>query len=305
MIWLIMIGLSLAFFSLYWQQRQNPLEFLTSQDEQLAPGETTTTRALNIAVLTDEPLRARIKIALKNHKARIGNHFALKVVLFLVGIVIASVATKQLLPDINIFLLLPALLVIGLVLVIQGLKVYEKKQFEAAFPDALNMLTGAISSGESLMHGIIFVGDSLSGMVGKEFKLMGQRLSMGQPADEVLSQSCERFPYPSFYFFAIALRANINRGGQLKEIIRRLNQIMFDNQTLEKKKKTVTAEARMSAWIVAAIPFCFMIMMKFMSPDNFDFVMYEDEGRPILYYVLASELFGLGIIYFLMKRVQS
>ena len=295
MIWFLMIILSMLLVALYWQDKQDPLEFIrensTSQDSTIAAS------ALNMSLLTDEPLKAKIRIGFKNFQARIGKHFQAKVIAFLVLVLVFSLWVRQHVPPMPFPALLLLVFIIGSFAVVRGLQIYERKQFDASFPNALNMLSGAVSSGESLMHAIIFVGDSLEGVVGREFKTMGQRLSMGQTPDEVLRKSCQRFPYPPFYFFVITLRANINRGGQLKEIIRNLNQVMFNSEALNKKKGALTSEARTSAKIVAAIPICFLFMMKYMSPENYDFVMNQEAGRSIFYYVLGSEIIGLSIIW--------
>jgi tight adherence protein B len=133
---------------------------------------------------------------------------------------------------------------------------------------------------------------------------MGQRLQLGEPVDDVFQKSCRRFPYPSFYFFIICLRANIQRGGQLKEIMTRLNRMMFNARAMDKKKLAMTAEARMSVKIVAAIPFLFLFLLQYLSPENYEFVMFHPSGRPILYYVLMSEFIGISIIWALMRKVK-
>jgi tight adherence protein B len=66
----------------------------------------------------------------------------------------------------------------------------------------------------------------------------------------------------------------------------------------------MTAEARMSVKIVAAIPFFFLFLLQYLSPENYEFVMFNSAGRPILYYVLISEAIGIGIVWFLMKGVK-
>lgn len=96
----------------------------------------------------------------------------------------------------------------------------------------------------------------------------------------------------------------MQRGGQLKDIIMRLNRLMFDARAIEKKKFALTSEARTSAKIVAAIPFIFILMLKYMNPENYEFVMFNPEGRPILYYVLGSEFIGITIVWMLMKAVK-
>ena len=303
MIWLLMIALSVVLVYLYWQERQDPLAFLKAGNADASADHTAS--ALNMSQLTDEPLKARIKVGINNFKARIGKHPETKLLMLVFGFIACSFRIRPHVPPMPFPVLLLLVFIIGSFAVFQGLRIYERKQFDASFPNALNMLAGAVSSGESLMHAIIFVGNSLEGIVGREFKTMGQRLSMGQSPDEVLKKSCQRFPYPPFYFFVITLRANINRGGQLKEIIRNLNQVMFNAESLNKKKGAMTSEARMSAKIVAAIPVCFLFMMKYMSPENYDFVMNHEAGRSIFYYVLGSEIIGISIIWILMKRAQG
>jgi tight adherence protein B len=194
--------------------------------------------------------------------------------------------------------------VVGNTLFVFWLQKREQKMFENTFPDALNMMTSAISAGESIMHAIIYVGKTLEGEVGKEFKVMGQRMQIGEPIDDVFRKSCARFPYPSFYFFVICLRANIQRGGQLKDIMLRLNRMMFNARAVDKKKLSMTSEARMSVKIVAAIPFIFLFMLQYLSPENYDFVMFNQAGRPILYYVIISEAIGIFIVSMLMRGVR-
>jgi tight adherence protein B len=49
------------------------------------------------------------------------------------------------------------------------------------------------------------------------------------------------------------------------------------------------------------MPFIFLIYMRFMIPDSYNFIMFDPEGKSILYYLLASESLGLGMIWWLMK----
>lgn len=196
------------------------------------------------------------------------------------------------------------MILVLMLFVINWLQAREKQYFEDAFPDALTMLASAVSSGEGLMQSFMFVGRTLDGPVGKEFKKMGDRLQMGESTTAVFNKSCQRFPYPSFHFFVITMRANIERGGQIKEVVAKLNRVMFSARAIEKKKYALTSEARVSAKIVGALPFFFLFLLQYISPDNFEFVMFHPDGRPILYYVMISECVGMGLIWLLMKGVR-
>ncbi|ABU74084.1 MULTISPECIES: type II secretion system F family protein [Vibrio] len=181
----------------------------------------------------------------------------------------------------------------------------RRRDFENTFPDALNILMSAVTAGDSLMQAISYVGDVMDNSIGREFKLMGDRLKLGESPEVVLQRSCKNYPYPEFLFFTVTLRANIARGGQLKGVLARLIRVLVDARTLEKKKMAMTSEARISAKIVAAIPLIFMIILNYVNPDNVNFVLYDPSGRLVLFYVLGSEFFGLFIVWLLVRGVRA
>ncbi|KGK11818.1 type II secretion system F family protein [Vibrio navarrensis] len=185
------------------------------------------------------------------------------------------------------------------------LKQAKANKFKEDFPDALNILSGALSSGQSIVHAFEYVGLQLDNEVGREFKLMSERLLIGEDPDEVLARSSASFPYVEYFFFAATIRINLNRGGQLKEVISRINRLMFEARAVEKKKNALTSEARMSAKIIASLPIFFLMILKFTSPENYDFVMFQDGGKPIFYYVLSSEIIGFICIWMILRGVRA
>ncbi|MGF1799050.1 type II secretion system F family protein, partial [Photobacterium swingsii] len=181
---------------------------------------------------------------------------------------------------------------------------HRHKRFQSDFPDALNILSGALSAGQSIVHAFDYVGKQLDNEVGREFRFMGERLLIGEDPDDVLLRSSTKFPYIEYFFFAATIRLNLSRGGQLKDIITKINRIMFESRALDKKKFALTSEARGSAKIIAFLPIIFLIILKLTSPENFNFVMYEEGGKPIFYYVLISELLGFFCITMILRGVD-
>lgn len=261
-------------------------------------------QVVDLKSLLEQSWQDKLSARWTNLKRQLGQYPEIKLVVVAIVLVVASVQLNKVFFRTDQSVISILTLIIGFVFLYRWLQAREQKMFDQAFPDALNMMTSAISSGESIMHSIIYVGKTLDGEVGKEFKTMGQRMQLGESIDDVFRKSCARFPYPSFYFFVICLRANIQRGGQLKDIMMRLNRMMFNARSVDKKKLSMTAEARMSVKIVAAIPFCFLFLLQYLSPENYEYVMFNPGGRPILYYVIISEAIGIGIVWFLMKGVR-
>ncbi|MGR5212917.1 type II secretion system F family protein [Vibrio rotiferianus] len=305
MYWFILIGgVALIIVALMGEKNKRLDSYLT-QYQQCARVETTLThQAVNFASLSDRSLRQGLQTRWSNLKRQLGRLALLKIVLYTMVVIVLALVVNSTFTRFAVYELLPFAVPFGWWFGYQWLQKREQKQFDETFPDALNMLASAISAGESIGRGIMYVGDNLEGEVGCEFKLMGERLKMGESIDEVFRKSCLRFPNPNFHFFVITLRANMQRGGQLKEIMTRLNRQMFEARAVERKKFALTSEARISAKIVSATPFFFLFILQFLSPENFEFVMFNPEGRPLLYYLVISEAIGMAIIWALMKRVK-
>ncbi len=200
----------------------------------------------------------------------------------------------------------PVVIMLTTVLIFGGLirfgRIANRKLFDSSFPEILSVVNAAVSSGSSIHHALERCGKDVSGPLGAEFHLIGRRLNLGEDAEVVFSDAYQRFKYKEFYFFIIVMLVSIQRGGQLRVLMARLSRVLASSKATERKKLAMTSEARMSAKIVAAIPLLFFIGMKFMSPENFDYIINDPTGRLILYYVLISEGLGLGIIWILVKR---
>ncbi|MCY9845596.1 type II secretion system F family protein [Vibrio caribbeanicus] len=180
-----------------------------------------------------------------------------------------------------------------------------KKEFRASFPDAINMLASAIKAGESLVGSLNYVAQVKDDVVGKELKWVADRLVIGETPAQVFETAKKRnTSFKEYGFFLSALKINVEKGGQLTDIIKRIDRIIFNAHAMEKKKFSMTSEARLSAKIVGSLPFIFLIMMRYMSPENYDYVFETETGNIILYYVVISELIGMGIIQMLMRSVK-
>ncbi|EEX49591.1 type II secretion system F family protein [Pasteurella dagmatis] len=176
------------------------------------------------------------------------------------------------------------------------------KMFNAMFPEVIQILTAAASSGAGLLQALERCGKDLTGQLGDEFKNIHKRLAIGEDPVTVFEDSYSRYPYKEFYFFITIIRTNLSKGGQIREVISRLGRIIADAKKMEQKKKAMTSEARMSAMIVASFPIAFFFFMQFTMPENFDFLINDPSGRYVLYYVFGSELIGMLIIWWLMRK---
>lgn len=177
------------------------------------------------------------------------------------------------------------------------------RDFESNFPELLVTLNGAISAGGNITQALNECSNSINGVLKQELKLIVKSLEIGDDPSKVFLSSYKRLPFKNYYFFLTAILVSLKSGARLKEILSRLSIANTKAKAIEKKKNAMTSEARMSSKITACIPFFFLFVMKFISPENFDFIMHNQSGRYILYYFLGSEFIGIMIIMFLMRKI--
>lgn len=198
---------------------------------------------------------------------------------------------------------------VAIILIVFLLVVFYKKgqkklreEFEDGFSEALTIINSSLSSGNTILYGIEKCGQKISGIVGEEFKMMSRRLSIGEEPQQIFLDSYEHLPYREYYFFILAVLLNINGGGQVKEVMSRLSKLITDSKVMERKKYAMTAEARMSVKVLACIPVGFTFILKILSPENFEILINHPTGQLILYYAIASVLFGLFIVWNMMNK---
>lgn len=176
-------------------------------------------------------------------------------------------------------------------------------EFESNFPEALVILNGAVSSGSNIIQALEDASNNIQGVLSKEFKTIVKSLNIGDDPANIFAQSYKRLPFDNYYFFLTSLLVSLKSGARLKEILSRLSQSINQAKAMERKKLAMTSEARMSSKITAAIPFGFLFLMKFINPDNFDYILNDPTGRYILYYFLGSELIGMLMLMYLMRKL--
>lgn len=259
--------------------------------------------ALNLALLNRTYWQEFISQSKMALLSVFGGRFVIYIVLIVTGLIFLSIYLTTLLELESpvIIVLLPCF---GFVYMIFWSRSKRRTEFEQLFPDALNIMMSSITAGESVTQAIVYVGNTLDNSIGHQFKDMGERLKLGEPVDQVFARANKHFPYPVFLFFTVTVRANISRGGQLKSVMAKLVRVLMDARTMEKKKAAMTSEARLSAKIVGSLPFIFMVILNYANPKSIDFVLTDDSGRYVLYYVLVSEAIGMFIIWLLIRTVR-
>ena len=140
-------------------------------------------------------------------------------------------------------------------------------QFNAKFPDAIELLVRSLRSGLPVTETLAVVAQEVPGPVGEEFKGVVERIKIGRTMEEALQQTADRLDIPEFNFFCITLAIQRETGGNLAETLSNLSDVLRKRAQMKLKIKAMSSESKASAYIVGALPFIVFGMILWINPS--------------------------------------
>ena len=177
-----------------------------------------------------------------------------------------------------------------------------QRQFLDIFPDALDLIVRAVSSGLPAPEAIELVSREVRPPVGTEFQRLVDALRIGTELEEALQSAAERIRVPDFRFFAVSLLLQRQTGGGIAETLSNLGGIIRQRKALRLKARALTAEAHASAAIVATTPFVAGVGLFLIDRDLMTVLVFDPRGRFMLGIAVASLLTGIAAMRALIKK---
>lgn len=148
-------------------------------------------------------------------------------------------------------------------------------QFEEQFPEALDIMKRMLLVGSPITQAFKEVGEELSDPIAREFQNTFNLLNFGYDLRLAIMQMVERNPTISMFAFSSAVLLQKETGGNLAENLDKVSKVLRGRFKLGRRIKTLSAESKMSAWILILVPFVVFIMLSIVNPD-FIAPLYED-----------------------------
>ncbi len=148
------------------------------------------------------------------------------------------------------------MLSLGLPYLVVGMAIRKRvAQFNARFPDAIDLLVRGLRSGLPVTETFQVVSQELPGPVGEEFKGVIERIRIGNTMEAALQESADMLGTPEFQFFCITIQIQRETGGNLAETLANLSDVLRKRAQMKLKIRAMSSEAKASAYIVGALPF--------------------------------------------------
>lgn len=180
---------------------------------------------------------------------------------------------------------------------------WERARFQRALleqiPEVMALICRAVAAGIPLSEALRSVANDAASPSREEFVRVVNEVAIGQPLEGTLWKLYERVGLPEYAFFAVTIGLQAQTGGSLVETLQNLQDLVRKRVALAKRGKALAAEARMSAIILAALPFVMFLILSFMQPGFLGFFFHNPTGTHLL--LVAGGLMSTGI--FVMRQL--
>lgn len=136
-------------------------------------------------------------------------------------------------------------------------------KFNAQLADTLQLIAGGLSAGLSFAQSIDTVVRQGSEPMTTEFKRALVEARLGVDLEDALESIAERMNSNDFRWVVIAVRIQREVGGNLAEVLSQVAATIREREYLQRQVKSLSAEGKMSAWILGLLPvgvFAFLMM---------------------------------------------
>ena len=167
------------------------------------------------------------------------------------------------------------------------------QKFEEQLPDAIAMIKRALRAGHPFNGAIKLVADEMDDPVAGEFGTTFADINYGNNVRRPMLGLLHRVPSVTVMALVTSVLVQRDTGGNLAEILDRIADVIRGRFKLQRKVKTLSAEGRMSAWILALVPLVLFAVIWVMSPDYLPMLLEEEAGKKMIIYGTVSGLVGM------------
>ena len=175
------------------------------------------------------------------------------------------------------------------------------KKFEAQLPDVLTLLASSLATGFSLAQGVDAVVRDASEPSAKEFSRALAETRIGAPLEDTLDHLAKRMDSVNMAWTTMAIRIQRQVGGNLAETLRTTAATLREREELKRLVKGLSAEGRLSAYILIALPIGLFLYMLLGNRSYIEILWTNPIGWGML--IAGSVSMALG--YFWMSKVVN
>lgn len=174
-------------------------------------------------------------------------------------------------------------------------------RFSEQLPDAIDVIVRGIKSGYPFIVALGLVAKEMPDPIGTEFGMTSDEINFGLGINAALDNLYRRVGLEDLLFFIMATKIQSETGGSLAEVLARLARLLRLRAKLGLKVRSITAEGRLSALFLSAMPFVVIGFVSLISPGYYGEIL----DNPLIMPAGIIGVFMLAVGNVIMYRMVN
>lgn len=177
------------------------------------------------------------------------------------------------------------------------------KRFADQLPDALVLISSSLSAGHTFLRSIQLLSTEAESPLADELRRVVSETQLGTSLVDSLEHLSARVRNRDLEWMVQAIRIQQQTGGHLTELMATLAEVMRGREEVRREISVLTAEGRMSAWVLGLMPVALFFAVETVNPGYLD-PMLQGWGIVVLALTGLSMAAGVAIILKLVRNVE-
>jgi tight adherence protein B len=170
---------------------------------------------------------------------------------------------------------------------------------EQQLPDTIDLMARALKAGHAFPSALQMAATEGVEPAAGEFRLVFDEINFGVSMQHALMNLAVRVPINDLRYFVIAVLIQRESGGNLAELLEKISELIRARLTLLGKIRVLSAEGRLSAWILSCLPFVVALVLNLINPGFMSVLWTDPDGTTIVGTALGMMVIGI----FAMSRI--
>ncbi len=175
------------------------------------------------------------------------------------------------------------------------------KKFEVQLANTVDAMAGALQAGSSLPQAMEMASREMSAPIGEEMAIVVREMAVGVPMQDAFANLLQRVRSLDLDLLVTAINIQYRVGGNLSQILRSIAHTVRERLRIRGEISILTAQQRMSAYVVSALPAGMVVALFFIAPAYVSKLFMPGIARAML----VTALIGMALGYWAMKKITD
>lgn len=201
------------------------------------------------------------------------------------GLAAPGVLAMFLLLGIQLAVAIPLVLVLAIGLPVAGLAHWRGRRAESIarqLPDSIDLMVRSLRAGHPLNAAFQVIAREMPDPIGSEMGIVADAITYGDNLTDAVLDFADRVGVEDARYLAVAINIQAGTGGNLARVLEALSQVIRNRFAMMRKIKALSAEGRITALVVSAVPPIIFVALNLLSPTYYGDVVDDPLYLPFL-----------------------